>query len=120
MGAINVDCLCQVKEIVTDGETVMEHVQTAPGGSATNTIYGLAKLGIRTGFIGSIGNDEEGRASIRDLEAVGVDTSQLQIRKGARTSYALCLSDKLGRRSIYVLPGANKEGLPSLNVILSE
>jgi len=107
IGAINIDCLCQVKELVTDSETVMEHIKTAPGGSAANTIYGLAKLGIRTGFIGSIGDDAEGKASVRDLEAVGIDTSQVQIKKGEKTGYALCLSDKLGRRSIYVLPGAN-------------
>jgi len=107
IGAINIDCLCQVKELVTDGETVMEHIKTAPGGSAANTIYGLAKLGIRTGFIGATGDDEEGKASVRDLKAVGVDTSQIQIKKGEKTGYALCLSDKLGRRSIYVLPGAN-------------
>ena len=107
IGAINIDSLCQVKELVTDGETVIEHIKTAPGGSAANTIYGLAKLGIKTGFIGAIGDDEEGKASIRDLEAVGVDTSQVHIKKGEKTGYALCLSDKLGRRSIYVLPGAN-------------
>jgi sugar/nucleoside kinase (ribokinase family) len=32
----------------------------ASGGSAANTIYGLSMLGIQTGFIGSIGEDEKG------------------------------------------------------------
>ena len=32
----------------------------ASGGSAANTIHGLAKLGVQTGFIGKIGNDEVG------------------------------------------------------------
>jgi len=36
-----------------------------------------------------------------------VDTIQIRIKEGEKTGYALCLSDKLGRRSIYVLPGAN-------------
>ncbi|RPI46636.1 MAG: adenosine kinase, partial [Bacteroidetes bacterium] len=29
----------------------------ASGGSAANTIHGLAHLGLETGFIGSVGND---------------------------------------------------------------
>ncbi len=32
-----------------------------PGGSAANTIAGIAALGVPTGFIGKIGNDEMGR-----------------------------------------------------------
>lgn len=107
IGAINTDCLCQVEEIVTDGETIIDHVKTAPGGSAANTIYGLAKLGVKTGFIGAIGNDEKGKTSVQALETAGVNTSQIRIKEGEKTGYALCLSDKLGRRSIYVLPGAN-------------
>jgi len=107
IGAINTDCLCQVEEIVTDGETIIDHIKTAPGGSAANTIYGLAKLGRKTGFIGAIGDDEKGRASIQAFKTVGVDTSQIRIKEGEKTGCALCLSDKLGRRSIYVLPGAN-------------
>jgi len=107
MGAINTDCLCQVREIVTDGESVIDHIKSAPGGSAANTAYGLAKLGIRTGFIGATGDDVEGRTSIQDFESVGVDTSEIQTKKGEKAGYALCLSDKLSRRSIYILPGAN-------------
>ncbi len=38
------------------------------GGSAANTIHGLAKLGIETGFIGKIGKDELGSFFRTDLE----------------------------------------------------
>ena len=34
--------------------------QMASGGSAANTIHGLAKLGMQTAFIGSVGKDETG------------------------------------------------------------
>ncbi len=96
IGTINTDCLCQVEEIVTDGETIIDHIKTAPGGSAANTIYGLGKLGVKTGFVGAIGDDEKGRASIQAFETVGVDTIQIRIKEGKKTGYALCLSDKLG------------------------
>ena len=39
------------------------------GGSASNTIYGLAKLGIETAFVGKIGSDEYGKAYSDDLRS---------------------------------------------------
>ena len=107
LGAINLDYLCQVSEITLDSETMIEHVKATHGGSAANTVYGLAKLGLSTGFIGAVGDDDEGRLCLLDLQRAGVDTSQIQIKKEKRTGYALCLSDKQSRRSIYVSPGAN-------------
>ncbi len=44
----------------------------ASGGSAANTIHGLAKLGVSTGFIGTIGDDEFGRFYKKDMEKVGI------------------------------------------------
>lgn len=40
----------------------------ASGGSAANTIHGLAHLGIETGFVGAVGNDDMGRFFKRDME----------------------------------------------------
>ncbi|MBK3515911.1 adenosine kinase [Carboxylicivirga marina] len=39
----------------------------ASGGSAANTIHGLASLGIKTGFIGKIGKDELGQVFKSDM-----------------------------------------------------
>lgn len=44
----------------------------SPGGSAANTIHGLAKCGITTGFIFSTGNDEIGRFFEDAMKEVGV------------------------------------------------
>lgn len=44
----------------------------APGGSAANTIHGLAKCGIKTGFISSTGNDKMGRFFEDAMKEVGV------------------------------------------------
>jgi ribokinase len=107
LGALNMDNIYQVERIFEDGETVVKESALFPGGSAANTIYGLAKLGISTGFIGAVGDDAEGKTLIQDLQNAGVDTGQIKIKPKAKTGSALCLSDELGRRSIYVLPGAN-------------
>lgn len=48
-----------------------EHLnkQLASGGSAANTIHGIAKLGIMTGFIGKVGTDKMGQFFKTDLTA---------------------------------------------------
>ncbi len=107
LGALNIDHLYQVERILEDGEAIVKDSTMSPGGSAANTIYGLAKLGISTGFAGVIGDDAEGKILVQDFEKVGVDTSQIRIKHQAKTGSVLCLSDSSGRRSLYVLPGAN-------------
>jgi ribokinase len=106
-GALNMDHLYEVDRTVSDGEQLVTGYTSAPSGSAANTIYGLAKLGINTGFIGAVGSDPDGNKLIEDFKAVGVDTSRIRIKKRAITGLAMCLTDKLGNRAIYVSPGAN-------------
>jgi len=107
LGALNIDHLYKVERILDDGETVVTETKLSPGGSAANTIYGLTKLGVSTGFSGVVGDDTEGKLLIQDFQRVGVDTSQIKVKPGAKTGSVLCLSDRLGRRSLYVTPGAN-------------
>ncbi len=66
----------------------------------------MAKLGVKTGFVGAVGTDKDGKELINDFKTAAVDTSQIRIKKAA-TGSTICLSDKLGRRAIYVSPGAN-------------
>jgi ribokinase len=107
IGAMNMDQLYRVERILVDGEASVREFSLHPGGSAANTIYGLAKLGVRAGFIGTVGDDEIGEALVEDLARGGVDVSQIRVKKVAKTGSALCLSDNQGRRSLYVIPGAN-------------
>ncbi len=46
--------------------------QMASGGSAANTIHGLAKLGMETAFIGNVGKDETGKFFEEDLKNSGI------------------------------------------------
>jgi len=107
LGALNMDYLYKVERILDDGEAVVNESISSPGGSAANTIYGLAKLGVNTGFIGVVGDDAEGKIMLEDFQKVGVDTSQIKIKPDTKTGSVLCLSDRLGRRSLYITPGAN-------------
>lgn len=46
----------------------------ASGGSAANTIHGLARLGLETGYIGKIGKDDLGRIFKKDMKKSGINT----------------------------------------------
>ena len=47
----------EISTLVNEGTSHLKK-QIASGGSAANTIHGLAKLGIETGFIGKVGKDD--------------------------------------------------------------
>lgn len=47
--------------------------QKASGGSAANTIHGLAHLGVETGFIGMVGDDDLGNFFYKDMKNKQID-----------------------------------------------
>lgn len=106
-GAMNLDELYRVQNVLADNETTIGEHQSSPGGSAANTIYGLAKLGVRVGFVGAVANDEAGNLLLNDLKKVGVDISQIKVKDCAETGTVLGLTDPHGNRALYVSPGAN-------------
>lgn len=65
----------------------------ASGGSAANTIHGLAMLDTETGFIGSIGKDETGNFFERDLKKAGVNTFLFRRNTVTGTAVALVSPD---------------------------
>lgn len=107
LGALNMDYLYRVERILNDGETVVKDARQSPGGSAANTIYGLARLGVKTGFAGMVGDDSDGEILIKDFQKAGVDTSQIKVKRGVKSGSVIGLTDSSGKRSLYVLPAAN-------------
>jgi len=65
----------------------------APGGSAANTIHGLAMLGTGAGFIGSVGKDETGDIFENDFKKAGVKTMLLRRDIPTGTSVSLVTPD---------------------------
>ncbi|MBI4300428.1 MAG: carbohydrate kinase family protein [Chloroflexi bacterium] len=107
LGALNVDRLYRVASLLQDGESFGDDFGEYPGGSAANTIYALARLGMSTGFFGAVGDDPEGRLLLRSFTRAGTDTSGICVKRKARTGIALAISDRQGSRSLYIFPGAN-------------
>jgi ribokinase len=107
IGALNMDRLYLVERIAEPGEEVrVDAVSEQPGGSAANTITGLARLGIQTGFIGMVGDDADGARLRLGMEKEGVDMQGIGITPG-RTGIATVLVDRNGERSMYVYSGVN-------------
>ena len=65
----------------------------ASGGSAANTIHGLAMLGAKSGYIGSIGKDETGIFFEEDMKKAGVNTILLKRQTITGTAVALVSPD---------------------------
>ncbi len=63
------------------------------GGSAANTIYSLASLGGRTGYLGKIGSDELGHAFKQELEERSVRTHLMYSEKNTGRVMALVSPD---------------------------
>jgi sugar/nucleoside kinase (ribokinase family) len=77
------------------------------GGSAANTIHGLAMLGTDTGFIGSIGRDDTGDFFENDMKKAGVNT--LLIRRNSVTGTAVALITRDTERTFATHLGAAVE-----------
>ena len=79
----------------------------ASGGSAANTIHGLARLGIETGFIGTIGKDEMGKYFKEDMEKSNIKTYLHESNSDSGVAVALVSPD--GERTFAVHLGAAVE-----------
>jgi len=76
----------------------------AAGGSAANTIHGLAKLGVPAGFIGMIGEDELGGFFVRDMIDAGVEP--FMIHSDEQTGRAIALITPDSERTFATYLGA--------------
>jgi len=76
----------------------------AAGGSAANTIHGLAMLGAQTGYIGVIGRDEFGQSFEQDMIHAGV--KPYLIRSNTDTGRAITLITPDSERTFATCLGA--------------
>jgi sugar/nucleoside kinase (ribokinase family) len=109
-GALNMDKLYHVNKIAhEDDESYITSFSQSCGGSAANTILGLSRLGLNTGFIGKVSGDDEGTLLIRNLKREGVNTRGVMVSKKGRTGIVLGFVDSEGQRALYVDPGVNDQ-----------
>ena len=83
------------------------------GGSAANTIVGLASLGSRSAFIGKVKDDELGRTFAHDIRAAGVAFTTKAANSGPSTARCYILVTPDGERTMNTFLGAAQHLSPS-------
>ncbi|HSP23959.1 MAG TPA: adenosine kinase [Saliniramus sp.] len=85
------------------------------GGSAANTVVGAASLGLRSGFIGKVRNDEAGEHYRHDMRATGVAFDSSAAEDGPATARSFILVTPDGERTMNTYLGAC-QGLSAADV----
>jgi sugar/nucleoside kinase (ribokinase family) len=76
------------------------------GGSAANTVAGLAALGLKTAFIGQLGDDELGQIFTHDIRALGVNFDTPPKGDAGPTARCLILVTPDAQRTMSTFLGA--------------
>src|SRR5215475_793454 len=83
------------------------------GGSAANTIVGLASFGARSAFVGKVKGDDLGRAFSHDIRAAGVTFTTPPAAAGASTGRCYVLVTPDGERTMNTFLGAAQDLSPA-------
>lgn len=71
------------------------------GGEIASTMTGLSRLGLRTSYIGRLGDDDVGEFGLKSLKDEGVDTTFTEMVKGAKTQLGFIIIDaRTGERTV--------------------
>ena len=102
-------------DIISLGELLIDFISTdggftfkkAAGGAPANVAAACSRLGLKSGFIGKVGDDGFGRFLRSTLEREGVDVSRVYLEKGGRTTLAFVSVDADGERHFQFHRGAD-------------
>ena len=111
VGFVSNDHLAVLPYIPLDTKVKILTHRILGGGPAGNSTAGAAALGLRSAFIGTVGDDADGRQILETFSQQGVDTSMTVVRPGATSAIAyLWIDEKTGNRSC----AWTREGLDEL------
>lgn len=83
------------------GKVPFAEERLSPGGQVASAIVACAKWGLRTKYIGTIGDDRRGEIQRESLAGTGVDTSAIVVRRGCANQTAYILIDRrTGERTV--------------------
>lgn len=83
------------------GKVAFSRELLSPGGQVATAMVACAKLGLRTKYIGTIGDDLRGEIQRESLQGTGVDASGLVVREGCpnQTAY-IVIDEQTGERTV--------------------
>ena len=73
----------------------------SPGGQVASAIVACAALGLRSKYIGTVGDDERGRVQVESLRGLGINLDHVQLRRNCANQSAYILVDQsTGERTV--------------------
>jgi fructokinase len=118
IGSCTVDYFAIVPRLLGPEEKInADRMEIHAGGVTANNLTQVARLGASTGWLGLIGDDENGRIIQKAFSDDGMDLSGIEITKGAYSSLTWIPVDVQGERCIYMFP--NVTGKISVHQVIS-
>lgn len=118
VGAAAMDIVVEVDQLPREDDIVMaKRIREYPGGSTANVCIGLAKLGLKVGFVGKLVNDKYGTILIDEFKKNSIDLSATLIVEHGQTATCMIFVDNQGKRMIVGMGGtAILENTKELNL----
>jgi sulfofructose kinase len=83
------------------GKVPFQEEVVSPGGQVASALVACARLGLRTKYIGTVGDDERGRIQLESLRGEGVDIQHVQLRRNCANQSAYIVIDRsTGERTV--------------------
>src|SRR6516165_8895395 len=83
------------------GKVPFQEEILSPGGQVASAMVACAHLGLRTKYIGAIGDDERGRIQMESLQGTGINLDHVQIRRNCANQSAYIIIDRsTGERTV--------------------
>ena len=83
------------------GKVPFQEEVICPGGQVASALVACARLGLRTKYIGSVGDDDRGRIQLESLRGAGVDIEHVQLRRNCANQSAYIVIDRsTGERTV--------------------
>lgn len=102
VGLNAIDYLCRVPRFPVPGEKHrMSGFVRQGGGQVATALVALSRWGLRSKYVGNVGDDDHGRLSLSLLRDEGIDVSDARVVTGALSQFAVILvQDDSGERTI--------------------
>ena len=113
VGSNMVDLVTYVNRMPVKGETVeAPRFEMGHGGKGANQAVAAAKLGAEVVMVTAVGDDSFGDNTIKNLAALGIDTTHVKRVAGMSSGVAPIMVEPSGENSILIVKGANNDLSP--------
>ncbi len=120
IGELNVDMIMTgLKSMPVIGrELIAKDCSVVLGSSTAICACGISKLGLKTGFIGTVGKDSFGEVVLEGLEQYGIDLRYVNVSEEVKTGITVSLSTERDRALVSYLGSIDYLSLENIDLEL--